>query len=68
MLIIARAVAGLDNSGVIKGAVLIMLGIVPLHKRPLLQGLFGACFVVASVAGPLLRGAFTESGLTWRFT
>ena len=66
MLIIGRAVAGLGSSGVFTGAILIMLNTVPLHKRPLLQGLFGACFGVASVTGPLMGGAFTAS-LSWRW-
>jgi MFS family permease len=61
MLIIGRAIAGLGSSGIFTGAILIMLNTVPLHRRPLLQGLFGACFGVASVAGPLLGGAFTGS-------
>jgi MFS family permease len=67
MLIIGRAVAGLGSSGIFTGAILIMLNTVPLAKRPMLQGLFGACFGVASVAGPLLGGAFTGSKLTWRY-
>jgi MFS family permease len=40
---------------------------VPLHRRPFFQGLFGACFGVASVAGPSIGGAFTESSATWRW-
>ena len=66
MLIVGRAIAGLGSSGIFTGAILIMLNTVPLAKRPMLQGLFGACFGVASVAGPLLGGAFTSSSATWR--
>jgi MFS family permease len=38
----------------------------PLHKRPKYQGFFGAVFGVASVAGPLVAGAFTTK-VTWRW-
>lgn len=40
--------------------------VVPLEKRPVLQGLFGAIFGVAAIVGPLVGGAFT-SHVTWRW-
>jgi MFS family permease len=53
VLIVGRAIAGFGSSGIFTGAITIMINTVPLHKRPLFQGLFGACFAIASVAGPL---------------
>ncbi|TQN66408.1 Efflux pump aflT, partial [Colletotrichum shisoi] len=44
----------------------IVVHTIPLHKRPLYQGMFGAVFGVSSVTGPLLGGAFT-SKVTWRW-
>ncbi|KAF2421041.1 MFS multidrug transporter [Tothia fuscella] len=67
VLIVGRAIAGFGSSGIFTGAINIMINTVPLHKRPLYQGLFGACFAVASVAGPLMGGAFTDSKATWRW-
>lgn len=46
---------------------MVMVHSVPLHRRPKYQGLFGAVFGVASIAGPLLGGAFTSSRATWRW-
>lgn len=39
---------------------------VPLHKRPAFQSLFGLVFGIASVMGPLIGGGFT-SGASWRW-
>ncbi|KAI9704044.1 MAG: hypothetical protein M1820_005666 [Bogoriella megaspora] len=64
--IVGRAVAGLGSSGIISGAVTILMSTFPLRKRPMVQGSFGAVFGIASVAGPLLGGAFT-SDVTWRW-
>ncbi|OIW30323.1 putative MFS multidrug transporter [Coniochaeta ligniaria NRRL 30616] len=64
--IVGRAVAGLGSAGIMSGAIVILIYSVPLHKRPLYQGLFGAIFGISSVVGPLLGGAFT-SKVTWRW-
>ncbi|KAK0635819.1 major facilitator superfamily domain-containing protein [Bombardia bombarda] len=64
--IIGRAIAGLGGAGLISGVITTIVYAVPLHKRPLYQGLFGAVFGVSSVIGPLLGGAFT-SKVTWRW-
>ncbi|CZT01043.1 related to transporter (major facilitator superfamily) [Rhynchosporium agropyri] len=64
--IIGRAIAGLGSAGIFSGVINIMVITIPLHKRPIFQGIFGAVFGVASVAGPLIGGAFTTR-LTWRW-
>jgi len=63
-LIIGRAVAGLGSAGIFSGAVLIIAKTVPLHQRPAYTGIIGAMYGIASVAGPLMGGAFTGR-LTW---
>ncbi|KAG2019076.1 hypothetical protein GB937_005367 [Aspergillus fischeri] len=64
--ILGRAIAGLGSGGVSAGAMTILVYALPLHKRPKYQGAFGAVFGVASVAGPLVGGAFTTN-VTWRW-
>ncbi|KAK1760409.1 major facilitator superfamily domain-containing protein [Echria macrotheca] len=64
--IVGRAIAGLGAAGIMAGGFVVIVYAVPLHKRPLYQGLFGAVFGVSSVIGPLIGGAFT-SNVTWRW-
>jgi MFS family permease len=61
-LIIGRAVAGIGSAGIFSGAMIIIAYSVPLAKRPMYTGFVGAMYGIASVAGPLLGGAFTDKG------
>ncbi|KAG7097372.1 hypothetical protein E1B28_004722 [Marasmius oreades] len=65
-LIIGRAVAGIGSAGVFSGALVIIAHSVPLRKRPMFTGIIGAMYGLASVAGPLLGGVFTDK-VTWRW-
>ncbi|RWA08503.1 hypothetical protein EKO27_g6614 [Xylaria grammica] len=64
--IIGRAIAGLGNAGLFSGSAVILSYSLPLRKRPIMFGAFGGIWGIASVAGPLLGGAFTDN-ITWRW-
>lgn len=65
--IIGRAIAGVGTGGIFSGAILIIANTVPLSQRPTYTGMVGGMYGLASVAGPLLGGAFTDSSATWRW-
>ncbi len=67
-LIVGRAVAGVGGGGVASGSFLLVAHSVPPRKRAMMIGLIGGMYGFASIAGPLMGGAFTDSSkLTWRF-
>lgn len=66
VFIVGRAIAGVGSARIYAGAVIIIVYTVPLRQRPIYTGALGAVFGVASVAGPLLGGAFTNN-VSWRW-
>lgn len=67
-LIVGRSIAGIGSAGLFSGALVIIAYTVPMSKRPAYTGIIGAMYGIASVAGPLLGGAFTDGpGWPWCF-
>ncbi|PSR83630.1 major facilitator superfamily domain-containing protein [Coniella lustricola] len=66
MLIAGRVITGTGGAGVTIGTYVIISHLVPSSKAPAFIGGIGAAFSIASVAGPLVGGAFTGQ-VSWRW-
>jgi MFS family permease len=53
-VILGRAIQGIGSAGIFAGCMIIIVGTVPLQKRPMYIGLLRAVFELSVVIGPLL--------------
>ncbi|KAL5316077.1 hypothetical protein ACEPPN_016954 [Leptodophora sp. 'Broadleaf-Isolate-01'] len=65
-LIIARALQGVGCSGSIGGSVLMINYVAHPSKQPMFIGLWATVYMISTIIGPLIGGAFT-SHVTWRW-
>ncbi|KAJ3564480.1 hypothetical protein NP233_g8273 [Leucocoprinus birnbaumii] len=66
VLIFGRAVSGFGASGLWVSIMSIIARVTTITQRPILMGLFGALFAVASIVGPLIGGGFADH-VSWRW-
>ncbi|GBD33663.1 Multidrug resistance protein 3 [bacterium HR33] len=68
VLIAGRAVQGAGSAGLFTSAFAVVADLLPPAERGKYQGIFGAVFALASVAGPLAGGLITDTlGWHWAF-
>ncbi|KAF9003888.1 ABC transporter [Cyathus striatus] len=65
-LIFGRAVAGLGGAGMWVSIMSIIARITTMAQRPVLMGVFGGVYAIATIVGPLLGGVFSDH-VSWRW-
>jgi MFS family permease len=65
-VIVGRAFQGWGASGVLGGTLIVINYVAPPRNHPLLIGTWMAVFMLSTILGPVIGGAFT-TGVTWRW-
>ncbi|KAI4859040.1 putative MFS transporter [Hypoxylon rubiginosum] len=65
-VIVGRTIQGLGIGGTLSGSVILINHVSHPRLHPMLIGIWTAIFIVSTILGPLIGGAFT-TGVTWRW-
>ncbi|KAH8801449.1 major facilitator superfamily domain-containing protein [Xylogone sp. PMI_703] len=66
-LIVGRVIAGAGGAGIYLGGLNIVSTLTTSNERPLYMSGFGVCWGIGTILGPVVGGAFADSGATWRW-
>ncbi|PQE05532.1 HC-toxin efflux carrier TOXA protein [Rutstroemia sp. NJR-2017a BBW] len=66
-LIVGRVIAGMGGAGMYLGLLNLITINTTMRERPLYLGGVGIVWGVGTILGPVIGGAFADSGATWRW-